>query len=146
MCCLPCQERKVLANACLKKAALQHRAVRKWKCHIITTSAEIVVYVEPKEEEEDQDLDTQVTVEAFISFIWWLASPKPQSTSSSDSAPYVGDNCGYSFTYVESLIHDLLSFVEEKGWQDKEKGLHVERGDVVALREVAIDEMAKIKL
>ena len=92
MWCHPCQEKKVLADACLKKASLHHRAVRKWKCHIIITSAEIVEHVEPKDEKEDPDI--QVTVEAFISFIWWLASPKPQRTSSSDPTPCVSDNCG----------------------------------------------------
>ena len=106
-------------------------------------NAETVEHVEPKDEEEDPDI--QVIVEAFILFIWWLASPKPRRTSSSDLTPLVSDNCGYSFSYVELLIHHLMSYIEEKGWLDSEKGLHVDRGDVVALREVAIGEMMKVR-
>ena len=139
-----CQEKKVLADACLKKASVQHRVVRKWQCHIILMNAETVEYVEPNNEEDDPDI--QVTVEAFILFIWWLASPKPQRSSPSDLTPLVSDNCGYSFSYVEVLIQHLMSYIEEKGGLDSEKGLHVDRGDVVALREVAIGEMMKVRL
>ena len=128
----------------MKKASLQYRAVRKWQCHIILMNAETVEDVEPKDEEEDPNI--QVTAEAFILFIWWLASPKPQRSSSSEVTTHVSDNCGYSFSYVEVLIQNLMSYIEEKGWLDSEKGLHVDRGDVVALREVAIVEMMKVRL
>ena len=121
---------------------MQERALRKWARFKILSGSQ---NVEPLASSPEGPITSEilVSVEELERFMWWLYLP---NTDQSDERGLASYNCDLSFTYVQHLTNHLLTFIEEKGWEDVEMGLQVFRGDVKALREHAIAVMKKISM
>ena len=124
------QEKNVVEDAKLKILSLQHRTMRKWAQ--FNSFKRKLIRLAGGKVGQWPATDFPVTTLGVKEFMWWLALPLSESSSSwhREAGPR-----GHSFTYMRVLSSNLLYYVEEKELAEEKKGMYASNGDVAALRQ-----------
>ena len=113
----------MVEDAKLKILSLQLKSMRKWAQ--FNSFKRKLISLAGREVGLWPATDFPVTTLGVNEFMWWLALPLSESSSSwhREAGPR-----GHCFTYMRVLSYNLLSYVEEKEWAEGKKGMYVPMG------------------